>query len=96
MSIDLTKKSSRLLASRRYTHDDSLASQEAFTQVLDLGSDEIYSQALDGFSWGIVGGIIALIMVINLLLKSKFLERFITTDSNVSNLKKNYKKRGKV
>ena len=44
MSIDLTKKSSRLLASRRYTHDDSLASQEAFTQVLDLGSDEIYSQ----------------------------------------------------
>ena len=59
-------------------------------------SDEIYSQALDGFSWGIVGGIIALIMVINLLLKSKFLERFITTDSNVSNLRKNYKKRGKV
>ena len=59
-------------------------------------SDEIYSQALDGFSWGIVGGIIALIMVINLLLKSKFLERFITTDSNASNLKKNYKKRGKV
>ena len=59
-------------------------------------SDEVYSQALDGFSWGIVGGIIALIMVINLLLKSKFLERFITTDSNASNLKKNYKKRGKV
>jgi membrane-bound serine protease (ClpP class) len=59
-------------------------------------SDEIYSQALDGFSWGIVGGIIALIMVINLLIKSKFLERFITTDSNSSNLKKNYKKRGKV
>ena len=59
-------------------------------------SDEIYSQALDGFSWGIVGGIIALIMVINLLLKSKFLERFITTDSNTSNLKKNYKKRGKM
>ena len=40
-------------------------------------SDEIYSQALDGFSWGIVGGIICLIMVINLLLKSKFLEKFI-------------------
>ena len=59
-------------------------------------SDEIYSQALDGFSWGIVGGIIALIMVIYLLLKSKFLERFITTDSNTSNLKKNYKKRGKM
>ena len=59
-------------------------------------SDEIYSQALDGFSWGIVGGIICLIMVINLLLKSKFLEKFITTDSNKTNLKKNYKKRGKV
>ena len=59
-------------------------------------SDEIYSQALDGFSWGIVGGIICLIMVINLLLKSKFLEKFITTDSNKANLKKNYKKRGKV
>ncbi len=59
-------------------------------------SDEIYSHALDGFSWGIVGGVIALIMVINLLLKSKFLERFITTDSNTSNLKNNYKKRGKM
>ena len=59
-------------------------------------SNEIYSQALDGFSWGIVGGIIALIMVINLLLKSKFLDRFITTDSNKSTLKKNYKKRGKI
>jgi len=59
-------------------------------------SDEIYSQALDGFSWGIVGGIICLIMVINLLLKSKFLEKFITINSNKSNLKKNYKKRGKM
>ena len=59
-------------------------------------SDEIYSQALDGFSWGIVGGIICLIMVINLLLKSKFLEKFITISSNKSNLKKNYKKRGKM
>ena len=59
-------------------------------------SDEIYSQAMDGFSWGVVGAIIALIMVANLLLKSKFLEKFITTDSNKSTLKKNYKKRGKV
>jgi len=59
-------------------------------------SDEIYLQALDGFSWGIVGGIICLIMVINLLLKSKFLEKFITVNSNKSSLKKNYKKRGKV
>ena len=51
---------------------------------------------MDGFSWGVVGAIIALIMVANLLLKSKFLEKFITTDSNKSTLKKNYKKRGKV
>jgi membrane-bound serine protease (ClpP class) len=51
---------------------------------------------MDGFSWGIVGGIIALIMVVNLLLKSKFLEKFITIDSNTSTLKKNYKKRGKM
>ena len=57
---------------------------------------DIYSEALDGFSWGIVGGIICLIMVINLILKSKFLEKFITINSNKSNLKKNYKKRGKV
>ena len=57
---------------------------------------DIYSEALDGFSWGIVGGIICLIMVINLILKSKFLEKFITISSNKSNLKKNYKKRGKV
>ena len=57
---------------------------------------DVYSEALDGFSWGIVGGIICLIMVINLILKSKFLEKFITISSNKSNLKKNYKKRGKV
>ena len=57
---------------------------------------DVYSEALDGFSWGIVGGVICLIMVINLILKSKFLEKFITISSNKSNLKKNYKKRGKV
>ena len=57
---------------------------------------DVYAEALDAFSWGIVGGIIALIMVINLILKSKFLEKFITIDSNKFNLQKNYKKRGKV
>ncbi len=29
----------------RYTHDTLNASQEAFTEVLDLGSSEIYTQA---------------------------------------------------
>jgi len=44
MAIDNEKKSSRLLASRRYTHDTLASSQEAFTQVLDLGASEIYSE----------------------------------------------------
>jgi len=44
MAIDPIKKSSRLLQSRRYTLDTLTDGQEAFTQVLDLGSGEIYSQ----------------------------------------------------
>ena len=44
MAIDSTKKSSRLLQSRRYTLDTLTDGQEAFTQVIDLGSSEIYSQ----------------------------------------------------
>ena len=44
MAIDPIKKSSRLLQSRRYTLDTLSDGQEAFTQVLDLGSSEIYSQ----------------------------------------------------
>lgn len=44
MAIDPIKKSSRLLQSRRYTLDTLADGQEAFTQVLDLGSSEIYSQ----------------------------------------------------
>jgi hypothetical protein len=44
MAIDSTKKSSRLLQSRRYTLDTLTDGQEAFTRVLDLGSSEIYSQ----------------------------------------------------
>lgn len=42
MSIDSTKKSSRLLQSRRYTHDSFTDAQEAFTSVLDINSNEIY------------------------------------------------------
>lgn len=44
MAVDSTKKSSRLLQSRRYTLETLADSQEAFTRVLDLGSVEIYAQ----------------------------------------------------
>ena len=44
-TLDKEKKSSRLLASRRYTHETLGASQEAFTNVLDLQASEIYTQA---------------------------------------------------
>ena len=44
-ALDKEKKSSRLLASRRYTHETLTAAQEAFTEVLDLGASEVYTQA---------------------------------------------------
>ena len=44
-SIDSGSKSSRLLASRRYTHDTLTSAQESFTNVLDLQASEIYTQA---------------------------------------------------
>ena len=59
-------------------------------------SDEIYREALDGFSWAIVGGIIVLIMLIRLISQSKAFQRLITQDSNKTTLKKNYDKRSKV
>ena len=43
--IDSGSKSSRLLASRRYTHNTLTSAQEAFTNVLDLRSEEIYTRA---------------------------------------------------
>ena len=43
-ALDKEKKSSRLLASRRYTHETLNASQESFTEVLDLGASEIYTE----------------------------------------------------
>ena len=43
--IDSGSKSSRLLASRRYTHDTLTSAQESFTKVLDLQASEIYTQA---------------------------------------------------
>jgi hypothetical protein len=42
MSIDNSKKSPRLLQSRRYTHDTFTDAQEAFTSVLDINANEIY------------------------------------------------------
>ena len=43
--IDSGSKSSRLLASRRYTHDTLNTAQESFTNVLDIRSEEVYTQA---------------------------------------------------
>ena len=43
--IDSGSKSSRLLASRRYTHDTLATAQESFTNVLDLRAEEIYTRA---------------------------------------------------
>ena len=45
MAIDLEKKSNRLLGNRRFTSDALNTAQEAFTDVLDLGAGEIYSEA---------------------------------------------------
>ena len=47
MAIDSTKKSSRFLQGRRYTHDTFTDAQEAFTSVLDINANEVYTdQAL--------------------------------------------------
>ena len=43
--IDSGSKSSRLLASRRYTHNTFTTAQESFTNVLDLRAEEIYTRA---------------------------------------------------
>ena len=59
-------------------------------------SDEIYSAALDGFAWAIVGGVIIVIMLIRLISQSKVFQKLITTDSNKTTLKDNYEKRSKV
>ena len=44
MALDKTKKSNRLLESRRYTHETLDNFQESFTSVLDINASEIYSQ----------------------------------------------------
>ena len=45
MAINLEKKSNRLLGNRRFTSADLNTSQEAFTDVLDIGADEVFTQA---------------------------------------------------
>ena len=45
MAINLEKKSNRLLGNRRFTSADLNTSQESFTDVLDIGAGEIFTQA---------------------------------------------------
>ena len=45
MAINQEKKSNRLLGNRRFTSADLNTSQEAFTDVLDIGADEVFTQA---------------------------------------------------
>ena len=57
---------------------------------------EVYSEALDGFSWAIVVGIFGIIFLLRIIGKSAFFQKLINTDSNKTTLKKNYKNRSKV
>ena len=57
---------------------------------------EVYSEALDGFSWAIVVGIFGIIFLLRIIGKSAFFQNLISTDSNRTTLKKNYKNRSKV
>ena len=43
MAYDRDKRSERLLQGRRFTTDDLTLTQEAFTDVFDLGAGEIFS-----------------------------------------------------
>jgi len=45
MAIDQTKKSNRLLGSRRFTSDSLNTSQEAFQSVLDIRANEVFTEA---------------------------------------------------
>ena len=57
---------------------------------------EVYSEAMDGFSWAIVVGIFGIIFLLRIIGKSSFFQKLINTDSNKTTLKKNYKNRSKV
>lgn len=62
---------------------------------IPVGPD-VYSEALDGFSWAVVVGIFGIIFLLRLVGQSKFFQRLVSTDSNKTTLKKNYKNRSKV
>jgi len=57
---------------------------------------EVYSEALDGFSWAVVVGIFGIIFLLRIIGKSTFFQKLVSTDSNKTTLKKNYKNRSKV
>ena len=57
---------------------------------------EVYSEAMDGFSWAIVVGIFGIIFLLRIIGKSAFFQKLLNTDSNKTTLKKNYKNRSKV
>ena len=57
---------------------------------------EIYSEALDGFSWAIVVGIFGIIFILRLIGKSAFFQKLVSSDTNKTTLKKNFKNRSKV
>ena len=57
---------------------------------------EVYSEAMDGFSWALVVGIFGIIFLLRIIGKSAFFQKLINTDSNKTTLKKNYKNRSKV
>ncbi len=59
-------------------------------------SPEIYSEALDGFGWAIVVGIFGIIFILRLIGKSVFFQKLVSSDTNKTTLKKNYKNRSKV
>ena len=59
-------------------------------------SPEVYSEALDGFSWAIVVGIFGIIFILRLIGKSTFFQKLVNSDSNNTTLKKNFKNRSKV
>ena len=62
---------------------------------IPVGPD-VYSEALDGFSWAVVVGIFGIIFLLRLIGQSAFFQRLVSTDSNKTTLKKNYKNRSKV
>lgn len=57
---------------------------------------ETQQQAIDGFGWGVFIGIIGLIYLVRVILRSEFFNKLVSLESNKSNLKENYNNRSKV